>query len=81
MNLKKNYIPVIVIPCLFLLAWILVIELTQQRIQYEGKSKINTLNLKVTPYIWDFKRFKNDIVTPFQKYWKIQNNNIIQDRY
>ena len=63
--------------CLFVIAWAVVLNLTQQRIQLEGNSKVKTLLSKQTPFIWDFETIDTDIVDPYLKFWNKQEDGTI----
>lgn len=75
MNLNKKFVSVLVVFCLFVIAWIIVLQLTQQRIQLEAKNKMKAVTTNQTPFNWKFETFNTDIVTPYQKYWKVQKSD------
>ncbi|MFK8010813.1 MAG: CPBP family glutamic-type intramembrane protease [Marinicellaceae bacterium] len=63
------------------MSWVLVLELTKQRVELEGVSKLNTYLSIESPYVWNFEADMTDIVTPYQKYWTVQESiNGIQSK-
>jgi len=71
MILNKKLISVLVIFLLFVMAWIAVLQLTQQRILLEAENKLRSIKSNQTSFVWNFIDFEADIVTPYQKNWQI----------
>lgn len=66
-----------IILALLLLAWILSVKLTQQRIQLEAYNKLNNVEQNQSPFVWDFQSFQADIVEPFQPSWQKSDQGIV----
>ena len=75
MSSNKKTLYLLAITCLFLLAWIVVLELTQQRVQLEGENKLANFKENRSPFVWTFDSFTTDVVSPYQKFWQVQKNN------
>jgi hypothetical protein len=67
---KKYFYTLFLILGLLALAWVVSLQLVQQRVQLEAEGKLKNVFTMKTPLVWNFNSFTDDVVESFQIHWQ-----------